>query len=601
MIDKTLKVFSAVLLIIFLFFFFYLPIETEDIWWHLSVGRWMHAHHQFPRQDIFAYPEYRTSWILNQALGSYFYYGIYSLGGMEGLKIFRALFFTLIIVLFYFHGRRQIPWRWLSALLLLMAFGLGTRSFLRPLIFTLLFLQLFLVILYDHHKGRNKKGIFLIPFLSLIWENLHAGAFMYGMPLVGIFLLSVFVQYLQSKGISSEEREAAAKRLKTLALVFVGQMVASFINPYGIEGALFPWRVLLERKMLFHVVDEMLPPVYILSWQAAWFHLLTIGAIVCIIKNRKQAFADLLVFVFALFLFLYGSRGSELFTIVCVYIILESCRDLNFRTYWENFRPGRWIEKILTVLLILLLTGNILRLVNQKVIYGARPIKNIFLTFDTDNPTPTVELLKRNNIKGRVFNSILYGGYLIWSGYPDLQYFVDSRHANEKLLEDFFKVEAKPQKFWDEVAEKYHIDIVMMKAAGPAYGFIEYLLDRPDWQLISVDGTCVTWVRRGKFALPPELNDYQNNLKEQPVSVVDNAEAALAKNPSVHSLSWLQDFLDPPAYYVDSLEKGAVLFTTRYPRAGLKLIIDTYQATEHPKAYLILKLAVKEFRKLTLP
>ena len=83
MTDKIFKVVSGVLLVIFLFLFFYLPIETEDIWWHLGVGRWISENHQFPREDIFAFPEYRSPWILTQGLGSYFYYRLYSWGGKK--------------------------------------------------------------------------------------------------------------------------------------------------------------------------------------------------------------------------------------------------------------------------------------------------------------------------------------------------------------------------------------------------------------------------------------------------------------------------------------------------------------------------------------
>ena len=62
---------------IFIFLFFYHPIETEDVWWHLSTGRWIAQHVQVPNEDVFPFAHERTHWLCNNEwLGSVILYGI---------------------------------------------------------------------------------------------------------------------------------------------------------------------------------------------------------------------------------------------------------------------------------------------------------------------------------------------------------------------------------------------------------------------------------------------------------------------------------------------------------------------------------------------
>jgi hypothetical protein len=67
---KAIAIFS---LVVFLFVFFYAPIESSDVWWHLSIGRYILQHATFPYADIFSLKDHHPPWIFPQWLGSVFF------------------------------------------------------------------------------------------------------------------------------------------------------------------------------------------------------------------------------------------------------------------------------------------------------------------------------------------------------------------------------------------------------------------------------------------------------------------------------------------------------------------------------------------------
>ena len=90
-INTSLKQLGWPLFLVFFFLFFFRPIEIEDIWWHLSTGRWILANGAFPTQDVFSYVSPPGHWILTQAPASCIFYIVYLLDGLFALKIFRVI------------------------------------------------------------------------------------------------------------------------------------------------------------------------------------------------------------------------------------------------------------------------------------------------------------------------------------------------------------------------------------------------------------------------------------------------------------------------------------------------------------------------------
>lgn len=199
----SLKSMLLTLLTIFVFLQFYQPVETEDIWWHLSVARWITEHQQFPYTDMFSLSGEDTSYHADQWLGSIMYYAAYQLCGLNGLKMFRSFLFLIIVAIYFSFGTRRIPFTWNILLVINLVFCLAFRDHLRPYVFSFVFIQVFLILLMRHEIRGNLKTLLPLPILSIVWINIHPACIVYGTILIGVFLLSRTIKYLDTKSISA--------------------------------------------------------------------------------------------------------------------------------------------------------------------------------------------------------------------------------------------------------------------------------------------------------------------------------------------------------------------------------------------------------------
>ena len=147
---KLSDIFEKVLVLclwLFLFMlFFQQELRPEDAWWHLSTGRWIVSHMQVPHLDPFPFAHEQTPWTQhNEWLGSTILYFVYQIGGFLSLKIFRSLIFILAIFIFFFYARKRLPLSFLVILTLLVSYGIFTRPLLKPELYNLIFVQVFLI------------------------------------------------------------------------------------------------------------------------------------------------------------------------------------------------------------------------------------------------------------------------------------------------------------------------------------------------------------------------------------------------------------------------------------------------------------------------
>ena len=88
--------------------------------------------------------------------------------------------------------------------------------------------------------------------------------------------------------------------------------------------------------------------------------------------------------------------------------------------------------------------------------------------------------LKENQAGGPIFNTYEYGGYLLWSLWPEQRTFIDGRALNESVYDDYRKIlysqggpaeQSRPAH--TELLERYGVQIVVTNAfefvTGAAY------------------------------------------------------------------------------------------------------------------------------------
>lgn len=542
-----MKKITTILLFIFVALYFYRPVETEDIGLHIATGRWISEHQQIPRINIFPLADEQTPWIWTQWLGSLTFFKVYDAADIQGLKIFRSVLFLLILLMFYFFARKRIPSVMLLALVFVLTFAVETRALLRPIIFNLIFIQIFLSILFAYQQ-RQSKTIYWLPLLTVIWFNTHLGCLFYGVSLVGLFFVSL--------------------RTKKMFWIFIGCLFAMMLNPYGLEGVIYPLQVMIPTvgaEQLGRTFAEYLPPLYILTRKGLWFYVLLGGVIASFFYNRKNNFTHIILFVFALFFFLYGARSSGLFIFTSAYIIAQSCANINLIKQWGDYSLSKMLDRLFLTCLIIVLCFNLVHLFQRKLIVGDAAQTYLSLKYDPYNVVNAVGFLNQNQIKGNVFCWPMYSGYLLWKSYPDLKLFVDSRDKDLPTMNEYYLVSLFPEKYWPNVEEKYNLTIAILEAnAGFQSKIIKYLNVSDQWRLAFLEGSSMVFLKHDAVMLPNYLEDQLKDVKYDK----QQGQEALAKVQK-RKANFILNYLNPSPEYNRFQTEAVNLFFFGYVDAAM--------------------------------
>src|SRR5207245_11305189 len=80
-----------------------------------------------------------------------------------------------------------------------------------------------------------------------------------------------------------------------------------------------------------------------------------------------------------------------------------------------------------------------------------------------NEPDKAVNFLMREGVGERLFNDVLFGGYLIWRRYPDRQVFIDGRNeVHEPLLHEIF-ASLDDERAWVRLLDQYRIDSALLR------------------------------------------------------------------------------------------------------------------------------------------
>ncbi len=587
--EKFLKIIVFFLVSVFLLFFFIRSLEVGDNWWQLATGKFIFEHNQFPRIDPFSFSGEKTPWIFSQWLGSLIFYCVFLLGGNVGLGIFRASVFLACIAIFIFYAQKRLPAFLLLLWIFVMCFGLVTRLFLRPDIFNILFIPLFLIILFNHQNNSNPKMLFFLPVLTIVWFNLHLGCIVYGMPLLAIFLFSASIKYFQlKKGRTTETLNIAAlrKKIKELILIFIGCIASFLINPYTLAGALYPFKVFFMPDYIrfykfVEIISENFSPVYILTIRGVWFPLIALLTILGLSFSKKNKLPNTLLFLFSLFLFLYGERASILFVLVSSYVFVECLADISFKENWRQWKFARTINVGVYAIMVFIISIAIFRTLNVFNVHHYAVQREVSFSLHPTNPETAVKLLKTNHINGRVFNTHHYGGYLLWEGYPSLKPFIDGRQLNKERFQTYLNVLRDPQKQWPLAEKIYQFDIVLLSFDQAHAKILRYLSAQPSWQLMAVDGNSILFIKKGRFSLPQEIGGYENYLKNmkipEPQKNLTRKELFFKQN---RSSSFVKKLFGPSYLYFDLEQESLALWFMGYPEASLKKLFDALKIND---------------------
>ncbi len=482
-----------------------LEIKDLDLWLHMKTGQYIVESKTVPNHDVLSCSISGKPWNNHEWLFQVVAYSVYKAFDYDGLITMQVIVvsLTFLVLLFICYRRDR---QWLAAFLLLMVLLVyQTRFTIRPDIFSLLFFAIYMYVLALHIQKR--VAIYVLAFIQVLWVNMH-GFFFLG-PL--FVVIGVFAELVKRRvplpwewNTTGRLGDDEFKHLLRLAWVLP---LVCVINPAGVEGALYPLKVLFmsggESKIFFTNIYELQRPfngnlLANLSEHSQYKALIAVSALSFFFNRRK---IDLSVFFLWLFFLLFSlaairnmvffACAAYLVTMVnSMTVLLDDILPFRFAALKFKELTGV-IAKILLIMWMLNYGGEIANrgyfdfdVYERKSEYGGVSKRNF--------PYQAVDFLIANRIKGNFFNDFNCGAYLIGRTYPDIKVFIDGR--TEVYGAEFFKTYQKiwkggNKKIFKELAKKYNITGALLNGANQNTPpkVIQLFYGMKDWKLVYFD------------------------------------------------------------------------------------------------------------------
>jgi tetratricopeptide (TPR) repeat protein len=481
--------------------------------------------------------EVTVRWVNHEWLfqiGAYLFYkgfGIYGPIFYKSLILMGAFLFVLFTV----YDRRTHVIGLLGVLLV----GVVSckRFYMRPEVCSILFTAAWFFFIERFRRRQEGWSVVIwLPLLMVLWINTH-GYFILGVAVMLLYIIGEGIQAyvpmprVLTKTLRWKDDLIRGKGLAKLALATLLTIGATFINPYGINGARYPIDVLAEvadpTSTIRTVIGEMQSPFYFGFTYAVmfgWF-LLYLGAASWVLNLRRLKLSRIIIWGVAIFFYTKALRNMPFLAIPgAVYL------SLNCTEAWDDmtkFLRERVIPEVLT--------GA--RIVAQLALVGLL----IFFVFDiaTDRfyihdvasqrfgvgpgYTPekfsmgAIDFIRKNmnedKLQGPMFNAFGMGGLCMWRLYPTeekgpdgktvLKYsgrrlFIDGRAEmyGGPFVRNYTRALAEP-KVWEELDAKWQFGSVFLnwQASDCQRLMAQLYRDQDHWALCYGDGVGYVYVR----------------------------------------------------------------------------------------------------------
>ncbi len=336
----------ALVLFIALIIAFLLPVTPQDYWWYLRVGQETLASGAVPRVDTFTFTQAGMPVAYQSWGAAVLFWLVYKLGGLSLTVLLRGLLLGGTYTLVWLTARRAGAGRLGSSLVLLAAILATSNNWsMRPQLFAYPLFALVLFLLYRWQAG-DKKAVYWLPLISLVWVNLH-GSFVLLILLAGATL--IFGDPSPAPPIFSENRGREIgkhaflsknwmKARAGLALTFGGVLLATLINPRGLEAWTYVFNSLtVPSSQGFSV--EWSPPVNS-GWQMNIFFLWLLSfPLLAALSPRKLSRLKWTWFLGFGLLALWGERYVIWFVLILVILTAHLLSDWEKKYIGEATRP----------------------------------------------------------------------------------------------------------------------------------------------------------------------------------------------------------------------------------------------------------------------
>jgi hypothetical protein len=442
------------ILFIALFFMTLRPIADPDFWWHLRTGQLIAETHSIPHSDPFSSTNPGVPWVAHEWLTELLFYFLFRVGNFGLLIIVFSVIISAAFLLVYLrcpdHSRPYVA----GLVLLLGALSTAPTWGVRPQMISLLLTSLFLFLLDRYSQKGQLRYILLIPLITLVWVNLHAGYFL-GLVVVGVYLGGEVIDLLRVTLLKHEIPEHLPLRsLIALSAILVASVLAAVVNPNGFHILIYPFQTLVSPSMMQLIQEWFSPDFHLILWQPfALFLLMLIGA--GMIGKKTISTPKILLTLLLGYASLRSMRNIPLFILVAVPVLAEEVDSfLRIRQQPASVnRLFKWVIPILLTFFLLLTGARFVQVAGQQQETEAKYF-----------PSAAVDWIVENKPQGQLYNTYGWGGYLIWRLYPEYPVYIDGRADvyGDTFIFDFMSIQ-RAEPGWEEKLQDRSIQILLIE------------------------------------------------------------------------------------------------------------------------------------------
>ena len=431
--------------------------HDADTWWHLAAGKWILAHQTVPARDIFTYTFAGQPWSAHEWLAEVAMALAFLAAGWSGLHILFGLAFGATAWIMAHALRRRLD---VTPALLVTVMGLACVAgslLARPHLLALPLLALWTASLIEAREQDRAPPLWL-ALVMLVWANLHGG-FAFGLALAAALALEAIF----ASGDKSET-------LRQWGLFFGASVLAAIVTPQGLDGLLFPFRLLLMPGLAS--VGEWAPSDLI---HLSPFPITLLAMLFVLATGKLRLSISRAALILALtYLALSHSRHVMLFGIAAPLLAAPA-----MATAWpgkpESSRSGV-VGAALALACLLLMA---------RLMFPAERGE------DRVSPVAALAAVPKSVRSEPVLNAYDYGGYLIFNG---VEVFIDGRtdmYPTDFLNQDD-RINAGDSAAIAAALSAHHVIWTIFPAASSTVKALDRL---PGWHRLHADANAVVHVK----------------------------------------------------------------------------------------------------------
>jgi hypothetical protein len=455
----------------------------SDLGRDIALGNYILDSHEIPTKNLLSFTKPGQSRPPYEWLAEVLFSISHRLLNFDGVVLLTAIVISAAFLIVYLDSVHRSNMIIMAALLTLWAAAASSLDWLtRPHIFSFLLIAIWIAWLEKIRSG-EKINLWLFPVLMLIWANAHGG-FIFGFLAWGAYFAGWLWEYWRKSSDINVGRK--------LMIIGGASLISSILTPDLWRN----WQGVFGNNSLFilsHTTETMPPNLGTVEILPFTF-LLALVFVLLLLGWKRIPTSQLFLLVGFALMSLTMTRNIPFFAIAAVPVLAGYIsQPFSKMSFWLKVEEHiAVIDGILSgyvwpILISLLAIGSFA--------YYQTRTQTSFNQFNPNTfPVQAIDWIESHPLKGKMFNDLNWGGYILYRVWPGKQVFIDSQSDfyGESLIREYAGIFTAGGN-WDGELKQYNVSWILV---SPQTNLAKAASSAPDWQLAYEDSVAVIYVRK---------------------------------------------------------------------------------------------------------